>query len=577
MLREQIRDDIKLAVRGQRLEVSDDQIEAARTSDAKFGDYTTNVALKIRSSVLSSRLSDDSSSVSQSVGQETGKPKTGKLQSENRKPKTDNKQSPIEIANKLADSLKDLPYVEKLEVAGSGFINFFIKSEVWQSQVSDVLKAGSKFGSNNLGKGKKARVEFVSANPTGPLHFGNARGGPIGDTLASVLQFCGYKVIREYLHNDIGGQVDKLGQTVLNVVKGEKLQDQEYKGEYVRELAEKVENEPGLKKFSKPGSKELGKKAVDILFEEIKEDCRAMGVTFDEFYPESEFINSGETKQDIDHLREKGVLKEKDGALWFAPNDEFLNDRETVVVKSDGSFTYFANDIAYHDLKFKDNPHLVIDVFGANHHGHVPRLQAVIRALGYDVSRFHVILYQWVRFVRGGELIKMSKRSGTFVTAREVLDEVGRDALRFFILMHDPNSHIDFDLELAKKKSADNPVYYVQYAHARICSILAKTNVERLTTNANYELLTTDFELELIKQITRLPEMVEDISANFAVHRLTAYATELADSFHRFYENCHVIGEKEDLMKARIGLIIATKITLANTLRLLGVSAPEKM
>lgn len=523
MLRDQIKADVARAIK------KPGAIEITRTTDSKFGDFSTNVALKVSREV---------------------------------------KQSSIELARVLSRSLKDLPYVEKLEVAGPGFINFFIKPAVWQSEVSDVLKAGTKYGASQIGKSKKARVEFVSANPTGPLHFGNARGGPIGDALASVLEFCGYSVFREYIHNDIGVQVAKLGESIINVSRGKKLEDQEYKGTYIAELAKKI--------GKVDDAEEAGKKAVDLLLREILKDCRDLGIHFDQVYPESEFAASGQTKSVLDHLREKGVLKEKEGALWFAPSDEFLKDRETVVIKSDGSFTYFANDIAYHNLKFQDDPDLVVDIFGANHHGHVPRLQAVIQALGYDVLRFHVVLYQWVRFVRGGELIKMSKRSGTFVTTREVLDEVGRDALRFFILMHDPSSHIDFDMELAKKKSTDNPVYYVQYAHARICSILAKSKV-KIQKSGDYSLLSTNYELALVKQITRLPELVEDIGSSFAVHRLTSYATELADSFHRFYENCRVIGEKEDLMSARLGLIEATKIALENTLKLLGISAPEKM
>ncbi|MBI2326745.1 class I tRNA ligase family protein [Candidatus Curtissbacteria bacterium] len=281
-----------------------------------------------------------------------------------------------------------------------------------------------------------------------------------------------------------------------------------------------------------------------------------------------------------------------------------MKDRESVVVKSDGSYTYFANDIAYHNLKFENSPDLVVDVWGANHHGHVPRIKAAIASLGHETSKFHVILYQWVRFKRGSEIVKMSKRSGTFITAREVLDEIGPDALRFFILMYDPNSHIDFDLDLAKERSNKNPVYYVQYAHARIASILTKVpnvNLESRTPvilersdriskkrsyrsfhslqddNANYQLLTTNYELSLIKQITRLPELVEDIASNFAVHRLTAYSIDLADSFHKFYENCPVLSDDKELTEARIALISATKIALANTLRLLGVSAPQKM
>ena len=574
------------------LELGRLDVEVVRTSDPKFGDFTTNVALKVSHNV---------------------------------------KQSPMEFAKLLAQSLQKQPYIKKLEVVRPGFVNFFIKDGIWQKQVEDVLKQGNKYGSNSLGKGKKARVEFVSANPTGPLHFGNARGGPIGDSLASVLAFCGYKVTREYLHNNVGVQVEKLGESIANVASGKKLEDQEYKGEYIKDLAKQIfrskvnpstalridgERSRTIKgQGSRVTIEEAGEKAVAILLDEILKDCRDIGIVYDEVYPEGDFVTTGNTEEVLKTLDGKGVLKKKDGALWFAPSDEFLKDRETVVKKSDGSYTYFANDIAYHNLKFAGSPGLVIDILGANHHGHVPRLQAVIKALGYDVSRFHVILYQWVRFRRHGELAKMSKRSGTFVTAKEVLNEIGKDALRFFILMHDANSPIDFDLDLAREKSQKNPVYYVQYAYARISSILAKARgpaalhpqptsspalhaflsektlsafaKEELTAGARrgtpsrvtprYQLLTTNYELDLIKQISRLPELVEDIAGNFAVHRLTAYSIDLADSFHKFYENCRVVGEKEDLEEARIGLITATKIALANTLSLLGVSAPEKM
>ncbi len=528
MIRDLVRDDVlkashKLGVKAQKLELT-------RPADPKNGDYSTNMALKVSHEV---------------------------------------KQSPMGFAKILADSLKDQAYIEKLEVKEPGFLNFFVKPQFLANEVEKVLKQGDQYGSNDLNKGKKARVEFVSANPTGPLHFGNARGGPIGDVLASVLEFSGYKVIREYYHNDLGGQIEKLGESIVNVANGKKLEDQEYKGEYVRDLATNVSKTAD--------SKEAGKKAVEVLLKEILSDCSAIGIKFDEVYSESELTDSGKTEKAISELEVKGFLKKKEGAVWFAPSDEFLKDRETVVKKSGGDYTYFANDIAYHNLKFSKDPDLVIDILGANHHGHVPRLQAVIKVLGYDVSRFHVILYQWVRFKRGGELVKMSKRAGTFVTAREVLDEIGRDALRFFILMHDANSPIDFDLDLAKEKSAKNPVYYVQYAHARICSILAKSKVKDQKSNVNYELLATEYELNLIKQITKLPELVEDISRNFAVNQLTTYAISLADSFHKFYENCRVVGEKKEVEEARIALITATKIALENTLGLLGISAPEKM
>jgi arginyl-tRNA synthetase len=286
------------------------------------------------------------------------------------------------------------------------------------------------------------------------------------------LEFSGYKVLREYLHNDVGVQVAKLGESIVNVANGEKLADQEYKGEYILALAKQIRNS----KFEIRNSSEAGKIAVEILLKDILKDAEDMGTKFDKVYPESEFATTDATEKVLKTLKEKGFLKEKEGALWFAPNDRFLADRECVVKKSDGNYTYFANDIAYHNLKFVEGYDLVIDILGANHHGHVPRLKAAVDALGFDSSKFHVILYQWVRFKSGTETIKMAKRAGTFVTAREVLKEVGRDAVRFFILSHDANSHIDFDLDLAREKSAKNPVYYVQYAHARIASILRRAN-----------------------------------------------------------------------------------------------------
>jgi len=535
-LKDKIKKDVEKAVSGL---VSKwvGEVEINRPNDSKNGDYSTNVALK-----LASR----------------------------------GEQSPVELARKLANSLKSQLYIEKVEVKNPGFLNFFIKDEVWQKQVSDVLKAGEKFGSNDAGRGKKARVEFVSANPTGPLHFGNARGGPIGDSLASVLEFSGYTVLREYYHNDLGVQVEKLGQSIVNVEKGQKLEDQEYKGEYIFDLVKQIKKNS---KLQTPNSKQAGEKAVEILLKDVLKDCEDMGINFDKVQAESELMSSGKTKSAIDFLQKKKALKKKEGAVWSLEFGVWLADRETVVVKSDKDFTYFANDIAYHKLKFEEKPDLVVDIFGANHHGHVPRLKAVIQSLGFDTEKLRIILYQWVRFKRGSEVVKMSKRSGTFVTTREILDEVGRDALRFFILMHDANTHIDFDLDLAKEKSSKNPVYYVQYAHARIASILRKANWKLETGNwkSSHELLTTNYELNLLKQISRLPELVEDIAESFVVNQLTTYAVELADSFHKFYENVQVLSEEKEIREARLALISATQITLANTLKLLGVSAPEKM
>ncbi len=565
MIRDQIEKDIQKVISKFQNPNSNQEIELRRSENPKFGDFSTNVALRVTNVTKVSNESKDE------------------------KNKAVFKQSPMEIANILADSLKNQPYIEKLQAVNPGFVNFFIKDSVWQGQVKEVLELQSRFGSNKTGKAKKARVEFVSANPTGPLHFGNARGGPSGDVLASVLQFSGYEVLREYYNNDVGGQIAKLGESILNVAAREPLEEQEYKGLYINELVKKITPRVILGSETTPESipskdsgqarmtMRAGVEAVKILSEENIADCEAMGIRFDKVFSESEFIKSGKTEEAIKFLEEKGVLKKKDGARWFVPNDEFLKDRETVVVKSDGSFTYFANDIAYHRLKFDENYDLVVDVMGANHHGHVPRLNAAISALGFEVSKFKVILYQWVRFRKHGKPYTMSKRAGSFITAREVIEEIGKDALRFMLLTYDTNSPIEFDIDLAREQSAKNPVYYVQYAHARISSILAKSEIRNPKSETNYELLSTNYELNLIKQISRFPELVEDISNNFEVHHLTKYAIELADCFHKFYENCRVIGEEKELMEARTALVEATRITLGNTLRLLGVNAPEKM
>ena len=418
------------------------------------------------------------------------------------------------------------------------------------------------------------------------MHFGNARGGPIGDSLASVLEFCGYQVLREYIDNDRGNQVCDLGKTLAaraGFIKVNKA-DLVYQGAYTKEIAQKIK--PKIGRITNLSERQIIQKAgevgVAILFKEIIADIADMGIKYDLVVHESDLQK--EAAKVLSGLEKKGLLVKKEGAVWFAPRNEFLKDKDAVVIKSDGSYTYFTADVVYHQQKFASGYNLVVDIFGSNTVGHVPKLKSLAQALGFDLSKFKVILYQFVRIKRGNEVVKMSKRAGNFVTVREVLDEVGRDATRFFILMHDANSHIDFDLDLARKKSKENPVYYVQYANARICSILTKA--KRQTTNAkidyplpttHYQLLTTNYELDLIKQITRLPELVEDIGQSFAVHRLTTYAIELADSFHKFYENCQVLGTGGDLESARLSLILATKIALFNTLKLLGVSAPEKM
>lgn len=497
-----------------------------------FGDYTTSIALQL------------------------AKQKPG-----------NSDHSPQEIAKQIAKNLGQPEYLSKVEVAGAGFINFFVKKEALAQNLEEILKLSTDFGRSEAGIGKKARVEFVSANPTGPLHIGNARGGPLGDVLCNILAFQGWEVVREYLHNDVGEQVKALGGAIQAVAKGE-VEVKQYQGEYVKELAIALKGQ-----LEGKDEEEVGRMAVKLLFEEIMEDVKKMGISFDSVTNESDLRQHADKV--IKQLQDQGVIKEKDRALWLAPSDEFLKDRETVVQKSDGGYTYFTADIVYHQQKFESNPDLIIDVFGSNHHGHVPRLQAAMAALGFDVSKLKFILYQYVRVKRGDDVVRMSKRAGTFITAREVLDEVGVDAFRFMMLVNSPQTHIDFDLELVKQKSAQNPVYYVQYAHARMANILKQVREE---LSPDLALLRSDHETELIKHLLEFPSVLHGAAHSLTVHGLPAYAVTLADLFHKFYEHCRVLNaETEEIKTARIALVKSSQAVLRSTLGLLGVAAPERM
>ena len=515
-------------------------VEITEPPDTSFGDYSTNVVLKLAS------LKND--------------------------------QRPVEIAKKLVPTLKKSTGLSKIEIIDPGFINFHLEPKLVQKSIQNIIKQDKEFGSTSTNKGKKARVEFISANPTGPLHIGNARGGPLGDSIANVLEAVGYKVIREYYDNNVGAQVDIFAKTLKKIIAGDKAKGDQYSGSYYKELAQKL---------SKVPEHRLVQEATGEVFKEIIEDAKDMGIEFDEVQHESTLQDKNDTVRVIDFLKSKKVTKEKEGALWFVPHEssaqaqKFLEDRESVLVRSNGTYTYFADDIAYHQKKFKSGANLIINVLGSNHHGHVPRLLASIAALGFDPSMYKVVLYQYVRVKRGSEVVKMSKRAGNYVTAREVLVEVGKDAFRFYLLSHSPNTHMDFDLEQTKQKNESNPVYYVQYAHARASNILKKAQKEGFTqakfSNAELSVLSEPQELSLAKKIQKLPELVEDISESFSVHQLTTYAVQVADLFHKYYESHRVIGEEDKVVKARLNLVLATKITLRNTLSLLGVSAPVRM
>ena len=562
MLKQELQEIIKKAVKDNFDVQLEPQIERPR--EEGYGDYSSNAALILFKKYQVSR-------------QSRGSPKAASSKYHVWKTSSELAEEIVKILNTkyLIQNTFD-----KVEIAGPGFINFYISSEYLQSQIPKIIEEGKNYGSSTLGKGKKARVEFVSANPTGPLHFGNARGGPIGDAIANVLSFSGFTVLREYLDNDRGNQVLELGKTIaakaglINVLEEELT----YKGEYTKELAEKLKSKidkdiPDEEIIEKAG--ELG---VGIMFEEIIKDCEAMGIKFDKIVHESELQK--EAPEVLDSLEKRGLIKKYEGATWFAPNDEYLKDKDAVVVKSDGIYTYFATDIVYHTEKFSSGYDLVIDVFGSNTSGHVPKLKALAAASGLPLNKFIVIMYQFVRIKRGSDIVKMSKRAGNFVTVKEVVDEVGKDALRFFILSTRPETHMDFDLELAKKKANENPVFYVQYANARISSILANSKFKIQNSKLQLKvqnLLKEKTELDLIRELTKFPELINEIAGNFEVHKLTTYATSLADKFHRFYEAERVISEDEKLTNARLELVKATQITLQNTFNLLGISAPEKM
>jgi arginyl-tRNA synthetase len=470
--------------------------------------------------------------------------------------------SPLEVSGIIADELSKDNKFEKVGTAKPVFINSFASKEFLQKQVKEILVQNEKYGSSELGKNQKIHLDFVSANPTGPLTLGNARGGPFGDILANIFEWSGYKVIREYYVNDAGKQIDSLGHSIL------KDKEAEYYGKYIDELSKKIKGKD---------YREAGEKAAEIILSEmIKPSIESLGIKFDNWFSEKKLQKSGEVDKAIDKLQKRGLVYEKDGAEWFK-STLFGDDKDRVVIKADGQKTYFGSDIAYHLDKIKRGSTKLIDIWGADHHGDVVRIKGALEALGYK-DKLDVILTQLVRVIKDGQELKMSKRSGTFITIDDLLDEVGRDAVRFIFAMYAPDSHINFDIQLAKEKSEKNPVYYVQYAHARIHGILEKaTNFKPQIPKIKFQLLNHWAEKALIKQLIRMPDLIRDIALDYQVQKLPYYAIDLASVFHQFYNTCRVISDDSELTKARLSLILATKIVLKICLDLLGVSAPEKM
>ena len=478
-------------------------------------------------------------------------------------------ENPVEVAEKLREKLASADDFEKIEIAKSGFLNFWLAENSLQLVVVRINKEKEKFGDLDLGKGKKIHLDFVSANPTGPVHIGNARGGPLGDTFANILEKVGYESYREYYVNDAGNQVEILGHSILG---GDKA---EYSGKYIEDLKFKISN----LKFEDKNANSVGQKAVEIILDEIiKPSMDKFRIKFDNYFSEKELQESGKVDEAIKVLKEKNFIYEKDGALWFK-STEFGDDKDRVVQKSTGEKTYFGSDIAYHKEKLERGFEKLIDIWGADHHGDVARMKGAMEALGYK-DKLDIILTQFVRVLEGGKEMKMSKRAGTYVSVDDLIDEVGCDATRFFFLMHSADTHMNFDLDLAKEKSEKNPVYYVQYAHARISSILRKAKILELGSRVTLEPSSRSHPKEraLIFKLLKFPDLVEEISQNCAVHHLPQYAMSLADKFHNFYEECRVIDEDNlELTAVRLELVKAVQIVLAETLRLMGISATQRM
>ncbi|HDL89665.1 MAG TPA: arginine--tRNA ligase [Thermodesulforhabdus norvegica] len=479
-------------------------------------------------------------------------------------------------------------FLEKVEIAGPGFINFFVKPRAFAETLPEIIEAGFDYGRSDMGKGTRIQVEFVSANPTGPLHIGHGRGAAVGDSLARILQACGYEVEREYYINDTGKQMEILGRSLylryLELLgKDVNFPDDHYKGSYMIDLARQLLDEKGRSLEELPEEKAINicaEYAGNKILQDIKNDLAEFRVFFDRWFSEKSIHDSGEVKETIEFLKQRGFLYEKEGATWFK-STAFSDEKDRVVVRSNGATTYFAADIAYHWNKLKRGFDTIIDIWGADHHGYVPRMKAAVKALGYNPEQLQVILVQLVNLLRAGEQIAMSTRAGKFVTLREVMDEVGVDAARYIFLTRRSDSHLDFDLEVAKQQSNENPVYYVQYAHARLCSIFEVARERGINFDERnipeLGLLDQPQETTLIQLLGEFPYVVQSSARFLEPHRISYYLHDLVSSFHSYYNHHRIIGENPLLTHARLYLARALQIVIKNALDLLGVSAPEKM
>ena len=498
--------------------------------------------------------------------------------------------NPRKIAEALANNFVfDGTYIEKAEIAGPGFINLFLSDRYYAAIVSDVFACGEDYGKSDLGRGKKVMVEFVSANPTGPMHIGNARGGALGDCLAAVLDKAGYDVTREFYVNDAGNQIAKFGASLearyLQIFKPEtEFPEDGYHGadiiERAKEFAE-IHGDEFVGKTEEERRDALVNYALPLNIEGLRTDLGMYRINYDVWFKESSLYESGAIDSIVKILSDKGLTYEKDGAVWYKATD-FGGEKDEVLIRANGNPTYFAADIAYHYNKFAVRGFdKVINIWGADHHGHVARLKGAMDAVGLDGKKLDVVLMQLVRLVRNGEVVKVSKRTGKSITLKTLLDEVPLDAARFIFNSKEPNTHLEFDLDLAVEQSSQNPVYYVQYAHARICSILRNLSADGIVPKTLTEdelcVLNASEERELIRRISEFTDEIESSAISYDSARITRYVFDLATLFHKFYNACRVKCDDEKLMQARISLCLATKITMANVLGMLKIDAPESM
>ncbi|MBL1458799.1 MULTISPECIES: arginine--tRNA ligase [unclassified Methylophaga] len=563
-------------------DVSSADVQLERTKDRSHGDFASNIAMVL------------------------AKPA---------------KMNPRQIATLIVDALPQHEMIEKVEIAGPGFINFSLSASSRQQVVADVLKKAGQFGLSNYGNGQKVQVEFVSANPTGPLHVGHGRGAAYGSVVSSLLKAVGFDVHREYYVNDAGRQMDILATSVwLRYLEkcGEQFTfpSNGYRGEYVLDIAETLKQQHGNALFHKAslvfdgvpadepqgGDKELHidgltQQAKNLLgadvyrqlfdlglnaiLDDIRNDLAGFGAEYDEWFSERSLVESGVVDEAVEQLKAANMLYQQDGAWWFKSTD-FGDEKDRVVVRDNGQATYFASDVAYHLNKFNRGFDQIIDIWGADHHGYITRVKASMEALNQDVSKLKVLLVQFAVLYRGKEKVGMSTRSGEFVTLRELRDEVGKDAARFFYVMRGADQHMDFDLELAKSQSNDNPVYYVQYAHARVCSVFRQLaerqmNWDEQTGIGNLSLLTEDHEQALFTMLSRYPEVVELAAITHTPHLLAHFLMDLARDFHTYYNAHQFMTDNIDLSQARLTLITAVRQVIANGLGLMGVSAPQSM